>query len=227
MTIVLARGRKIFNGASGHHHRRHSAGHGRGRHADPTQSRDYPNRHRSHSTDSSSSDSSSSSASSIRSTNSVPPEMPVPHTHEPSPGGHHTRGYSHGHGPRMSHSNYWHRYGAEYSLRGPGMGRRGQCAPGSSAEPPQFPMSRDQKQAWKQAWDAEKNAWKAEKKAWKGEKRGMKYEHRRAKRAMKHERRQRKLEARAMRHGEGSSRRDQPWKLIISYHGASREAGQS
>jgi len=241
MAVVLARGRRIFNGVGGHHHRRHSAGHGRGRHTDPNQSRHHPNRHRSHSTDSSSSDSSRSSTSSIRSTASEPPEMPIPHTHEPSPGGHSTKGHPGEHGPGpMSHSNYWINYGLQYSRRGlaSGPGRRGWCPPGPSTvpqirsgEPLQFPMSHDQKQAWKQACKAEKNTWKAEMKSWKDdkrvEKRGMRYEHRLVKRAMKHERRQRKLEARVRRHGEGRSRGDQPWKLIVSYHGASREAGQS
>lgn len=53
----------------------------------------------------------------------------------------------------------------------------------------------------------------------------MKYEHRQVKRAMKYERRQRKREAKATRHhgGKSTHKRDQPWKLIISFHGAHRD----
>jgi len=61
----------------------------------------------------------------------------------------------------------------------------------------------------------------------KHEHRQMKREHRRMKRTMKYERRQRKLEVKAMRIGEESARGDQPWKLIISFHGVRVGAGQS
>ena len=50
----------------------------------------------------------------------------------------------------------------------------------------------------------------------------MKHERRRMKRAAKHERGQYKRE---MRHGGGRTR-DQPWKLVISFHGVRRETKQ-
>lgn len=260
MTVVLARGRKIFNGASGnHHHRRHSIGYGRGRGTDPARRRDHRNRHRSRSTDSSSSDSSISSVSSIHSTASEPPEMPVPHTHEPSPGGSFTKGTSNEPEPWwVTNNNHWTNYGSriQHGFGGPtpGMGRGGRrgCGgwsgqtphgwnggrgghryapgiPGPSTVPPipglggglgggepwQFPTHRDQKRALK-----------VEKWGVKHEHRRMKCEHRRMKRAMKYERRQRRREAKVMRYGE-RTRGDQPWKLIISFHGARGEAGPS
>ena len=269
MTVVLARGRRIFNGVSGHHHRRHSIDHVR-RDTDWTQTRDHRNRHRSRSTDSSSSDS-STSTSSVGSTISEPHEMPVPHTHEPSSEGPFTKGLSNEHEPRVTNANYVADHGPRRAFGGPlpemrrgrvlrgrggfgghhpthherhnpeWRGARGRgwsgsgrwCAPGPSTVPPgggepgEFPTYHDQKQAWrahKQEWKHER---RAEKRAWRAEKRGMKHEHRRNKRTMKHERRQRRREARAMRCGEGGSRRDQPWKLIISYHGARTETVQS
>lgn len=138
-----------------------------------------------------------------------------------------------------------------------GRGRCDPRTPGPSAAPPvpglggglgcgeprSSPTYHERKKGWdweaweagKREWDAaklaqnaQKQAWKVEKKSWKTERRGMKYERRRMKRAAKHERRQRKWEARAMRHhGEGCHKGDQPWKLIISFHGARSEAAPS
>ena len=119
MTVVLARGRRIFNRASGHHHRRHSIDHVRRRDIDQAHTGSLRNRHRSRSTDSSSSDS-STSTSSISSTVSEPPEMPVPHTNEPSSGGPFTKGPSNEHEPgRMTDANYMADYGFGRSLGGP------------------------------------------------------------------------------------------------------------
>ena len=119
MTVVLARGRRIFNRASGHHHRRHSIDHVRRRDGDQANTGSLRNRHRSRSTDSSSSDS-STSTSSISSTVSEPPEMPVPHTHEPSSGGPFTKGPPNEHEPgRMTDANYMADYGFGRPLGGP------------------------------------------------------------------------------------------------------------
>jgi hypothetical protein len=279
MSVVLARGRRIFNGASGHHHRRHSIDHVRRRDADPTQTGDYCSRHRSRSIDSSSSDSSISSTSSIRSTVSEPPEMPVPHIYGPSPGGPFTKGPSNEHEPGLTtNTNYAAGCGRgrtfggpvggdQVQCRGRGFrgrgfggqpgpthherhnpewrgacggrgwnGNRGRCAPGVPSSstlpsegggPREFPTYHDQKEVWKSHKHERRQERRAEKKAWRAEKRGMKYEHRRMKRAMRHEKLQRRLEARATRYGEESSRGVKPWKLIISYHGARRETGQS
>jgi len=86
----------------------------------------------------------------------------------------------------------------------------------SGGEPWQSPTHHDHKRALR-----------AEKRGMKHEHRQMKREHRRMKRAIKYERRQRRLEVKAMRCGEESTRGDQPWKLIISFHGARGGAGQS
>ena len=257
MTVVLARGRRIYNGASGHHQRRHSDGHGRGRDTDPTQTRDRRNRRRSLSTDSSSSDSSESSIS-IRSTASEPPEMPVPHPHQPSSGKLVKGPPKERESWLKANATYALTYGYQYAqftlnemskadrhgsrgLYGPGgcggSGARGRCpqdGPGpdmaltaGGPEGEEFPAYHDNKLAWKALQEERKREWKAEKKAWKTERRGMKYEHRRTKRAMKHERRQRKREARAVRHGGEHHGGVKPWKLIISYHGGRGETGQS
>ena len=282
MSVILARGRRIFGGASVHHHshhhsnhhshshghhRRHSIGHGRGRDIDPAQPKGQ--RHRSRSTDSSSSDSSisSSSSSSIHSTVSEPPEMPIPRTHEPSSekplnpfdggssekpesrsvtGGDHWTGY----GPRRGFGGPgtwrgmgrgyggwpdrgWHHPGFHGGRGGPGFyprGRGGWDAPGTagpSTVPPDAGIDRGLEGKEHGHVKGKSPAYREQKRAWKAEKRGMKHERRRIKREIRHERRQRKWEARAIRHASGTSRKDEPWKLIISFHGARKETGQS
>lgn len=124
MTVVLARGRRIFNRDSGHHHhhhhRRHSIDHVRRRDTDLTQTRGHRNQHRSRSTDSSSSVSSTSSTSSVHSTASEPPEMPVPHIYEPSSGGPPTEGPSDKHDPwSAADANYVADHGHGRASGGP------------------------------------------------------------------------------------------------------------
>jgi len=232
MNIVLARGRRTFSGASNNRHphppgrhRRHSIGHGRGRDIDTVQTGTQRYRPRSLSTDSSSSGSSTSS-SSIHSTTSEPPEMPVPHIGEPSPGRPFNGGSSKergcgGRGGRGQHHNT----------------RAGWCAPGTAGPNtvPPIPGLRGGLEGGEPGPSHEKYSTRREqKRAWKVEKRGMKYEHRRMKRAarferraVKHERRQRKRELKVARRAEGRTGGDDLWKLLIFFHGARGETGQS
>jgi len=228
MNIVLARGRRTFSGANNNRHphppgrhRRHSVGHDRGRDVDPTQTASQRYRDRSLSTDSSSSDSSTSS-SSIHSTTSEPPEMPVPHITEPSPGGFFGGGSlkERGCGDRGGRGKY-HNPGA------------GWCAPGPSTVPP-IPGLRSGLEGGPGPSHEKYSSRHEQKRAWKVEKRGMKYERRRMKRAArfekratKYERRQRKRELKATRRAEGRTGGDDLWKLLIFFHGARRETGQS
>lgn len=236
MSVVLARGRKLFNGASGNHlHRRHSASHGRGKSADLAHPKGH--RRRSNSTSSSSSDSSTSSSdSSTLSTASEPGGTPVPQTHAgygsdryyggQSPGmgrgwgGRGCGSLSHHHHP---HHHEWH--------GGRGRGWHHQGPPGPSFTPPIPGLGAVTGQLTRgyQMYHEQKQMWKAQKRTWKAEKRAIKQGYRQAKRSMKRERRQHKREAKAMKHyGGGSSHhRDHPWKLIISYHTVHRESEQS
>jgi len=226
MSVVLARGRRTFSGASNDRHpyppgqhRRHSIGDNRGRDIDPTRTSGHRKRSRSHSTDSSSSLSSSSS-SSIRSTASEPPEMPVPHLYEPSPNG------TFGVGPSSKHEHGWD-HNAEAGWRAPGIA-------GPSTAPP-VPGMRGGLEGREPGPGHENRLTRHEqKRARKAEKRGVKYERRRMKRAVrfekraaKYERRQRRRELRAARRAEGRARRDDLWKLLIFSHGPRRETGES
>ena len=272
MTVVLARGRKVF-GAADYHHRRHSISVDRGRDSDPTQTRD---RHRSRSTDSSSS---RLSARSARSTVSEPPEMPASHIHEPSSEKALTEGPSstpeqqrktyvssavndglsdlrHGvndglynfhqglneglfnlqqglneglyHLHRGLNEGFYHvNNGLRSAFGGPGFSKAPQIAGPGGGEPSRSPTDRDSKEAWKSQldqWKVQQDEWKqeqkAEQKAPKPQERGVKPERKLTKEISKDERQQLKLE------GKGKSR-DQPWKLIIFYHGARGENGHS
>lgn len=242
LTVVLARGRRIYSGTSDNHsHRRRSTGDERGRDIDPSHSKGRL--YRSHSTDSSSSSSSSSSSdSSIHSTASDPHEIPVPHTQTgygsengfggPVPGVGRGRGW----GGRRFGDPYGSQFYPGWQAGRGGGGWWG--APGTCAVPQnsgscggQFgfggplggggPLGRGG--PWEpHSYREQKLAWKHEKRAWKGEKRAVKREYRQTKRAVKYERRQRRREARAMRYhgGKSSHKRDHPWKLIITFHGA-------
>ena len=236
MSIVLARGRRIFNGARGHHHRRHSIDNVRRRDADTTQTRDYRNRHRSRSTDSSSSDSSTSSASSIRSAISEPPEMPVPHTHEPLSEGPFTKGPPDEHEPgRVGNANYMADCGPGRAFGGPfpdmrrgrvlsrrgGFGGRGF---GGYPDPihPGWHGGRGGR-GWGgghgrcapgipgpstvPSGDGESREYHGEKHAWKAYKQGLKQDRRSEKRAWKAEKRGMKYEHRRMKRAMRHERR--------------------
>lgn len=103
-----------------------------------------------------------------------------------------------------------------------GRGGRGWCSPGLSA-----PGVGDGSLGRGGPWES--HAYRDQKRAWRYEKRAAKREYRRNKRAMKYEWRARKREAKADRYlgAKNTHKRDQPWKLIITFHGALNDSGQS